>query len=56
MELKDRVTIINKRNMNGLSQLYGKISTDELELIVNRYLAIAIDEIMEDENFTPAAM
>ncbi len=48
MGLKEKVIIISERNMNALSQLYGKITTNELELIVNRHLAIVIDEIMEE--------
>ena len=30
MKLKDRVTIISEKNMNGLYQLYGEVSANEL--------------------------
>ena len=50
MELKDRVVVISERNMNGIYDLYGKVAINELEGIVNRYMAIAIEEIKEDEN------
>ena len=49
MELKDRVVVITERNMNGIYDLYGKVTINELEGIVNRYLAVAIEEIKEDE-------
>lgn len=42
MELKDRVTIISNDNMNGLHQLYGDMSHDDLERIVNKHIAVAI--------------
>lgn len=50
MGLKNRITIISEENMNRLTQLYGKLDLDDLELIVNNHLNICIDEIMEDEN------
>lgn len=50
MELKDRVVVVTEHNMNGIYDLYGQVDQSELEGIVNRYLAIAIEEIMEDEN------
>lgn len=49
MELKDRVVIISKSNMNGLYRLYGKMTMNELEKVVNNHVAVAISEILEDE-------
>ena len=49
MELKDRVVIISKSNMNGLYRLYGKMTMNELEKEVNNHVAVAISEILEDE-------
>lgn len=48
MELKDRITIISPENMNGLYQLYGDMTVSDLERIVNKHIAVAIEEIMED--------
>lgn len=48
MELKDRVTIINPENMNGLYQLYGEMTGNDLERVVNKHFAVAIEEIAED--------
>ncbi len=50
MELKDRVAIISAENMNGLTQLYGNMTPDDLERIINKHIAVAIEEIMEDIN------
>lgn len=50
MELKDRVVvIITELNMKGIYNLYGQVDQNELEGIVNKYLEIAVEEIMEDE-------
>ena len=49
MELKDRVVIIDKANMDRLEKLYDGIKdADELSKIVNNHLSIVIDEIEED--------
>lgn len=50
MELKDRVAIISNENMNRLYQLYGNMSHDDLERIVNKHITVAVDEIAEDMN------
>ncbi len=50
MELKDRVTIISPENMSGLYQLYGNMTVNDLERIVNKHIAVAIEEISEDLN------
>lgn len=50
MKLKDRVTIISPENMSGLYQLYGKMNVNDLERIVNKHIAVAIEEISEDLN------
>lgn len=50
MELKDRVTIISHENMDGLYRLYGNMAANDLERIINKHIAIAIEEIMEDLN------
>lgn len=50
MELKDRISIINEENMNGLTALYGNMTINDLERIVNKHFAVAIDEIKEDIN------
>ena len=48
MKLKDRVTIISTENMNGLYQIYGNMTGNDLERIINKHIAVAIEEIMED--------
>ena len=49
MELKDRVVIIEEKNMCRLLNLYGEIKdVDELSKIINKHLEIVIDEIEED--------
>ena len=49
MELKDRVVIINEKNMNKLVKLYDGIKdADELSKIVNNHLNVVFDEIEED--------
>jgi len=48
MELKDRVVIVNEKNMNDLTALYGKCSLNELARIVNNIIDNAIVEIQED--------
>lgn len=51
MELKDRVVIINEKNMSRLIKLYNGIKDiDELSKIVNGHISAAIDEIEDDEN------
>lgn len=56
MELKDRVVVINEKNVARLSRLYGEINMDDLGQIVNKHLAVCLDEIEEDiavENRVP---
>lgn len=49
MELKDRVVIIEEKNISRLLNLYGEIKdVDELSKIINRHLEVVIDEIEED--------
>lgn len=49
MELKDRVVIIEEKNMCRLLNLYGEVKdADELSKIINRHLEVVIDEIEED--------
>ena len=49
MRLKDRVVILDEKNIGRLLNLYGEIKDiDELSKIVNRHLEVAIDEIEED--------
>lgn len=48
MELKDRIVIINEKNMNSINDLYGKCTTDELERIINNMIDNAVVEIKED--------
>ena len=50
MELKDRITIISPENMDGLYRLYGNITVNDLERIVNKHISGAIEEILEDLN------
>jgi len=50
LELKDRITVISSENMSGLYQLYGNMTVSDLERIVNKYIAVAIEEITEDLN------
>lgn len=49
MKLTDKVTVISEENMEGLTLLYGKLNTDDLERIINKHIAVAIEEIKEDE-------
>lgn len=57
MELKDRVVIIDDRNINRLLELYGEIKdVGELSKIVNRHLEVAIDEIEADNRIQRNAM
>jgi len=55
LELKDRVTIISPENMEGLYRLYGNMAVNDLERIINKHIAVAIDEIMEDLNVKQSA-
>lgn len=55
MELKDRVTIINTENMNGLYRLYGNMTDNDLERIINKHISVAIEEITEDLNVKQSA-
>ena len=49
MELKDKVVIIDEKNISRLLALYEHIQdVGELTQIVNRHLEVAIDEIEED--------
>lgn len=48
MELKDRITIISPENMKGLYRLYGDMTFNDLQQIVNMHIEVAIEEIMED--------
>lgn len=48
MELKDRVVVIDEKNMARLSRLYGELSIEELGHVVNKHLGVCIDEIEED--------
>lgn len=46
--MKEKMVIINKRNISRLLNLYGEIKdVKELSEIVNRHLSAAIDEIEE---------
>ena len=42
MELKDRVVVIDEKNMAGLSWLYGEMKIDELGQVVNRHLDVCL--------------
>lgn len=49
MELKDKVVILDEKNISRLISLYGGIKDiDELSKIVNNHLSVVIDEIEED--------
>ncbi len=49
MKLKDRVVIIEEKNMERLLHLYGEIKDiEELSKIINRHLEVVLDEIEED--------
>ena len=57
MELKDKVVILDEKNISRLLNLYGEIKDiDELSKIVNRHLEVAIDEIEEDSRRQKNAM
>ena len=57
MELKDKVVVLDEKNISRLSNLYGEIKDiDELSKIVNRHLEVAIDEIEEDSRRQRNAM
>lgn len=49
MNPNERMAIITEENLRGLTRLYGEIDTDELSRIVNKHIAVAIEEITEDE-------
>jgi hypothetical protein len=48
MELKDRVVVIDEKNMAVLSYLYGEMNIDDLGKVVNKHLCACLDEIEED--------
>lgn len=50
MQLKDRIVIINEKNVDNINALYGKCATDELERIVNNMIDNAVIEINEDRS------
>ena len=50
MELKDRIVIINEKNMDNINALYGKCTIDELERIVNNMIDTTVAEINEDRS------
>ena len=57
MHLKDKVVILDEKNIHRLLNLYGEIKDiDELSKIVNRHLEVAIDEIEEDSRRQRNAM
>ena len=57
MQLKDKVVILDEKNISRLLNLYGEIKDiDELSKIVNRHLEVAIDEIEEDSRRQRNAM
>ena len=57
MELKDKVVVLDEKNISRLSNLYGEIKDiDELSKIVNRHLEVAIDDIEEDSRRQRNAM
>ena len=57
MELKDKVVVLDEKNISRLLNLYGEIKDiDELSKIVNRHLEVAIDEIEEDSRRQKNAM
>ena len=57
MELKDKVVVLDEKNISRLLNLYGEIKDiDELSKIVNRHLVVAIDEIEEDSRRQRNAM
>lgn len=57
MELKDKVVVLDEKNVSRLLNLYGEIKDiDELSKIVNRHLEVAIDEIEEDSRRQRNAM
>ena len=57
MELKDKVVVLDEKNISRLLNLYGEIKDiDELSKIVNRHLEVAIDEIEEDSRRQRNAM
>lgn len=57
MQLKDKVVILDEKNISRLLNLYGEIKDiDELSRIVNRHLEVAIDEIEEDSRRQRNAM
>ena len=50
MDLKNRIVIIDDKNIGRLLNLYGEIkSVDEMSKIVNSHLSVVFDEIEEDE-------
>ena len=57
MELKDKVVVLDEKNISRLLNLYGEIKDiDELSKSVNRHLEVAIDEIEDDSRRQKNAM
>lgn len=48
MELRNRVVVIDEKNMGKLWRLYGEMNIEELGQVVNRHLGVCLDEIKED--------
>lgn len=49
MQLKNRVTTINEKNMEWLQWLHGEVTIDRLEMIVNDCVRNMIIEVLEDD-------
>lgn len=41
----DALVFISADNQNRLEKIYGKLHPDELKIVVNKHLSVAIDEI-----------
>lgn len=45
MNIYDLTVVINADNINRLQKIYGKISADDLNTVINKHLSSALDEI-----------
>lgn len=41
----DAMVFVSADNVNRLEKIYGKLRPDELKVVVNKHLSVAIDEI-----------
>jgi hypothetical protein len=45
LNIYDLTVVINADNINRLQKIYGKISVNDLNVVINKHLALALEEI-----------